>query len=114
MGGREASQLIEIQAVGMTTSKQLGEAAEAAFPSKASGLGFAVSKPWEDSRCYDVVVDSRHGFWRVQIRGGACWIVRAKPAAGKTFPRSVAAKTSPGAQGPGRAHPWPLLGAAPR
>jgi hypothetical protein len=34
-------QLIEIQALGITTSKQLGEAAEAAFLSKASGLGFA-------------------------------------------------------------------------
>jgi len=45
-------QLIEIQAIGITTSEQLGEAAEAAFLSKASGLGFAVSKPWGGSRSY--------------------------------------------------------------
>jgi len=37
-------QLIEIQAIGITTSKQLGEAAKAAFLSKASGLGFAVCR----------------------------------------------------------------------
>ena len=44
-------QLIEIQAIGITTSKQLGESAQAAFLSKASGLGFA-----GDSRSYDMVV----------------------------------------------------------
>jgi hypothetical protein len=48
--GREALQLFQIQAVGITTRKQLGVAAEAAFLGNASGLGFAVLKSWEHSR----------------------------------------------------------------
>jgi hypothetical protein len=47
--------LSEIQAIGITTSKQLGEAAQAAFLSQASVLGFALSKPWGDSRSRDMV-----------------------------------------------------------
>jgi len=56
MRGREALPLSEIQAIGITTSKQLGEAAQAAFLSQASVLGFALSKPWGDSRSRDMVV----------------------------------------------------------
>ena len=69
----DCPELIEIQAVGITTSKQLGEAAEAVFLGKASGLGFAVSKPWGESRPYDMVVDSGYGFWRVQIKCAASY-----------------------------------------
>jgi PD-(D/E)XK nuclease superfamily protein len=62
------SELIEIQAVALTTTKQRGEAAEAAFLAKAAALGFAVAKPWGDSRRYDFVVDSGYGLWRVQVK----------------------------------------------
>jgi hypothetical protein len=62
------SEVIEIQAVGINSTKQRGEASEAAFLAKASSLGFAVSKPWGDGRRYDFVVDSKHGLWRVQVK----------------------------------------------
>jgi PD-(D/E)XK endonuclease len=59
----------DIHAVGLTTRKRLGEAAEAAFLAKASGLGFGVAKPWGDSERYDFLLDSGHGdFWRVQVK----------------------------------------------
>jgi len=58
----------EIHAVGLTTSKSRGEAAEAAFLAKAASLGFGVAKPWGDSERYDFIVDSGHNFWRVQVK----------------------------------------------
>jgi hypothetical protein len=63
-----SQELFEIFAVGLTTRKRRGEAAEAAFLAKASSLGFGVAKPWGDSERYDFVVDSGHGFWRVQVK----------------------------------------------
>ena len=59
---------LEIQAVGLTTRKTRGEAAEAAFLAKAAGMGFGVAKPWGDSERYDFIVDSGHNFWRVQVK----------------------------------------------
>src|SRR5689334_19101908 len=59
---------LEIQAVGLTTRKAHGEAAEAAFLAKVAGLGFGVAKPWGDSEHYDFIVDSGHNFWRVQVK----------------------------------------------
>jgi hypothetical protein len=61
--------VIEIQAVDINTAKELGEATEAAFLARASGFGFHVSKPWGDSRRYDMVVEFARGFWRVQGKG---------------------------------------------
>src|SRR5437879_8181959 len=59
----------DIHPVGLTTRKRRGEAAEAAFLAKASGLGFGVAKPWGDSERYDFLPDSGHGhFWRVQVK----------------------------------------------
>src|SRR5437870_12822126 len=58
----------DIHAVGLTTRKRHGEAAEAAFLAKASGLGFGVAKPWGDSERYDFILDCGHGFWRVQVK----------------------------------------------
>ena len=58
----------DIHAVGLTTRKRRGEAAEAAFLAKASGLGFGVAKPWGDSERYDFILDCGHGFWRVQVK----------------------------------------------
>jgi hypothetical protein len=58
----------QIHAVGLTTSKARGEAAEAAFLSKAASQGFGVAKPWGESERYDFIVDSGYNFWRVQIK----------------------------------------------
>jgi PD-(D/E)XK nuclease superfamily protein len=58
----------EIHAIGLTTRKSRGEAAEAAFLAKAASLGFGVAKPWGDSERYDFIIDSGHNFWRVQVK----------------------------------------------
>ena len=54
-------------------TKRTGEFSEAAFLTKATGLGFSVSKPWGDSERYDFIVaytdkNSAECFWRVQIK----------------------------------------------
>ena len=61
----------EIFAIGLATSKEFGEAAEAAFLAKASALGFGVVKPWGDSARYDFILDSGSRFWRVQVKATA-------------------------------------------
>ena len=58
----------EINAVGLTTRKALGEAAEAAFLAKVTSLGFGVSKTWGDSERYDFILDSGQKLWRVQVK----------------------------------------------
>jgi len=68
LGMTKSSEVIEIQAVALNTIKQRGEASEAAFLAQATALGFAVAKPWGDSRRYDFVVDSGYGLWRVQVK----------------------------------------------
>jgi len=76
----------EINAVGLTTRKALGEAAEAAFLAKATSLGFGVAKSWGDSERYDFIVDSGKKLWRVQVKSsrrsdGSRYIVKLKGAA---------------------------------
>jgi hypothetical protein len=73
----------EINAVGLTTRKALGEAAEAAFLAKATSLGFGVAKTWGDSERYDFILDSGHKLWRVQVKSsrrsdGSRYIVKTK------------------------------------
>jgi hypothetical protein len=73
----------EINAVGLTTRKALGEAAEAAFLAKATSLGFGVAKSWGDSERYDFIVDSGKKLWRVQVKSsrrsdGSRYIVKTK------------------------------------
>jgi Pyruvate/2-oxoacid:ferredoxin oxidoreductase delta subunit len=58
----------EINAVGLTTRKALGEAAEAAFLAKATSLGFGVAKTWGDSERYDFILDSGQKLWRIQVK----------------------------------------------
>jgi Pyruvate/2-oxoacid:ferredoxin oxidoreductase delta subunit len=58
----------EINAVGLTTPKALGEAAEAAFLAKVTSLGFGVAKTWGDSERYDFILDSGQMLWRVQVK----------------------------------------------
>jgi hypothetical protein len=60
--------IAEINAVGLTTRKSLGEAGEAAFLAKATSLGFCVAKTWGDSERYDFIVDSGQKLWRVQVK----------------------------------------------
>jgi hypothetical protein len=54
-------------------TKRTGEFSEAAFLTKATGMGFKVAKPWGDSERYDFIVacpaeDSPEFFWRVQVK----------------------------------------------
>jgi Pyruvate/2-oxoacid:ferredoxin oxidoreductase delta subunit len=58
----------EINAVGLTTRKALGEAGEAAFLAKATSLGFGAAKTWGDSERYDFILDSGQNLWRVQVK----------------------------------------------
>jgi len=79
----------EINAVGLTTPKALGEAAEAAFLAKVTSLGFGVSKTWGDSERYDFILDSGKRLWRVQVKSsrhfdGSRCIVKLKGAAAYT------------------------------
>jgi PD-(D/E)XK endonuclease len=61
-------ELIELQACADPTRKRRGEAAEAAFLARVTSLGFSICSPWGDSDRYDFVVDSAHGFSRVQVK----------------------------------------------
>jgi hypothetical protein len=79
----------EINAVGLTTPKALGEAAEAAFLAKVTSLGFGVSKTWGDSERYDFILDSGQRLWRVQVKSsrhydGSRYIVKLKGRAAYT------------------------------
>jgi len=81
--------IAEINAVGLTTSKARGEAAEAAFLAKVTSLGFGVSKTWGDSERYDFILDSGQKLWRVQVKSsrhsdGSRYIVKLKGAAAYT------------------------------
>jgi len=64
------------------TAKRKGEAAEAAFLSKAAELGFDVAKPWGDSAQFDFILHTGSHCWRVQVksafqRDGGRYSVRA-------------------------------------
>lgn len=50
------------------TAKRKGEAAEAAFLSKATEMGFDVAKPWGDSSRFDFIVCTGLRCWRVQVK----------------------------------------------
>lgn len=70
--GNRPSPRLEIQAIGLTTRKARGEAAEAVFLAKAASFGFGVAKPWGDSERYDFIVDSGKHLWRVQLKSTGC------------------------------------------
>jgi PD-(D/E)XK endonuclease len=50
------------------TAKRKGEAAEAAFLSKAAEFGFDVAKPWGDSAQFDFILHTGSRCWRVQVK----------------------------------------------
>jgi hypothetical protein len=79
----------EINAVRLTTSKALGEAAEAAFLAKATSLGFGVTKTWGDSERYHFILDAGENLWRIQVESsrrfdGSRYIAKLKGAAAYT------------------------------
>jgi hypothetical protein len=49
-------------------AKRKGELVELIFVVKATGLGFAVSKPYGDSEPYDLVVEANGRLLRVQVK----------------------------------------------
>ena len=65
--GQGSEQRFDIHAIGLDTQKRHGEVAEARFLAKAASMGFGVAKPWGDER-YDFILDSGHGFWRMQVK----------------------------------------------
>jgi len=58
-------ELNDMQMLGLTSPKQMGEAVEAAFLAKATMLGFPVLKPWGESRPYDFA----GGEWAAAVAG---------------------------------------------
>ena len=52
--------------------KRRGEWAELQSMAKASKQGFRVFRPWGDSARYDVVVETRGRFIRVQVKSTTC------------------------------------------
>ena len=49
--------------------KKRGEWVELLFMAAASARGFNLSRPWGDSGAYDVVIEHRASFLRVQVKG---------------------------------------------
>ena len=64
-----------------TTFKERGEWVELQFMAAAAQRRFAVSKPWGDTRAYDVGIEHAQNFLRVQVKsttlravaGYRCW-----------------------------------------
>ena len=50
------------------TAKRKGEFVELVFVVKATGLGFAVSKPYGDSEPYDLIVEADGHLLRIQVK----------------------------------------------
>lgn len=61
---------IHLKSAGMRIRKpkERGEWAELLFMAKAAELGFKLSKPWGESAPYDVAIDLRGCFIRVQVK----------------------------------------------
>jgi hypothetical protein len=51
--------------------KQRGEWVELQFMAQAAAHGFSVLKPWGDSLQYDIGIEQRNGFLRVQVKGSS-------------------------------------------
>jgi PD-(D/E)XK endonuclease len=67
-----------------TTFKQRGEWVELQFMAAAAQRQFAVSKPWGDTRAYDVGIEHGQNFLRVQVKSttrrcGAGYLCQFKP-----------------------------------
>ena len=67
-----------------TSYKQRGEWVELQFMAQAARRRFAVSKPWGDTRSYDVGIEHRENFLRVQVKSttyrvGAGYLCQFQP-----------------------------------
>ena len=67
-----------------TSFKERGEWVELQFMAQAAQRRFAVSKPWGDTRAYDVGIEHEQNFLRVQVksttmRSGAGYLCQFKP-----------------------------------
>jgi hypothetical protein len=67
-----------------TSFKERGEWVELQFMAQAAKRRFAVSKPWGDTRAYDVGIEHEQNFLRVQVksttmRSGAGYLCQFKP-----------------------------------
>jgi hypothetical protein len=71
----------------MTNCKRRGEWAEVQFMARAAQHGLRITFPWGEMARYDVVVESRGTFVRVQVKSTAykrpegCYICGAHPSA---------------------------------
>lgn len=63
----------------MKKPKERGEWAELRFMAKAAELGFKLSRPWGDSATYDVVIELKGRFVRIQIKSTMCKARGRKP-----------------------------------
>jgi hypothetical protein len=52
--------------------KERGEWVELQFMAQAAMRRFAVSRPWGDTRSYDVGIDHGENFLRVQVKSTSC------------------------------------------
>jgi PD-(D/E)XK endonuclease len=53
---------------GQPNRKSQGELAELAFMLKAASRGLQLARPWGDNGRYDIIIDSGHKLWRVQVK----------------------------------------------
>ena len=66
--------VIHLKSAGMRIRKpkERGEWAELLFMARAAELGYKLSKPWGDSAPYDVAIELRGHFVRVQVKSTMC------------------------------------------
>jgi len=84
MGRKKRSKRIKHDWDYFPSFKQRGEWVELKFMTAAAGRCFAVSKPWGDTRPYDVGIEFGENFLRVQVksttmRSGAGYLCQFKP-----------------------------------
>src|SRR5580698_176684 len=61
-----------IQRINIPHAKARGEWAELRFMTRAAELGLRVTRPWGDNAPYDLAIDHRGRFLRVQIKSTLC------------------------------------------
>src|SRR5262249_40138841 len=76
VSGQLSAELLDIQATGVTSPRNMGDIVEARFLAKAASMGFGVLRPFGTER-YDFVLDSGHRFSRVQVKSN-----RGRPTGG--------------------------------
>jgi hypothetical protein len=72
------------QGAAIKSHKERGEWAELQFMARATGLGLGVSKPWGESRPYDVGIEHGQRYMRVQVKStiykiGKSYVCNTRP-----------------------------------